>query len=229
MKTDDSEDIDLSELTAIKAVRDELTVHSDNILLRNHRIVLPKSLRQRSIDIAHEGHQGVAKTKSFTRTKVWFPGMDGMIEEAVKNCASCQTLTPEFRSVEPYKMSELPSGPWENISIDFCGPLPSSDYLFVMVDEYSRYPIVEIVKSVSARSTIPVLDKVISTFELPKTVKSDNGSQFQSYEFKQFVENMGFVHRRITPRWPRANAQAESFNKPLMKAIRSAHINQQNW
>ena len=61
-------------------------------------------------------------------------------------------------------MSELPSGPWENISIDFCGPLPSGNYLFVMVDEYSRYPIVEIVKSVSARSIIPILDKVISTF-----------------------------------------------------------------
>ena len=98
-----------------------------------------------------------------------------------------------------------------------------------MVDEYSRYPIVEIVKSVSARSTIPILDKVISTFGLPRIVKSDNGSPFQSYEFKQFAENMGFIHRRITPRWPRANSQAESFNKPLMKAIRSAHINQQNW
>ena len=61
-------------------------------------------------------------------------------------------------------MSELPSGPWENISIDFCGPLPSGNYLFVMVDEYSRYPIVEIVKSVSVRYIIPILDKVISTF-----------------------------------------------------------------
>lgn len=45
------------------------------------------------------------------RTEVCFTGMDGMIEEAVKNCASRQALTPEFRSVEPYKMSELPSGP----------------------------------------------------------------------------------------------------------------------
>jgi rubredoxin len=33
-------------------------------------------------------------------------------------------------------MSELPGTPWENISIDFCGPLPNGDYLFVIVDEY---------------------------------------------------------------------------------------------
>ena len=197
MYTDNIEDVDLNDLTAVKAVRDELTVHSDNILMRNNRTVLPKSLRQRAVNIAHEGHQDVTKTKAFLRSKVWFPRMDGVVEEAVKNCASCQALAPAFRSIEPYKMSELPSGPWENISIDFCGPLPSGNYLFVMVDEYSRYPIVEIVKSVSARSTIPILDKVISTFGLPRIVKKDNGSPFQSYEFKQFAENMGFIHRRL--------------------------------
>ena len=87
-------------------------------------------------------------------------------------------------------MSELPSGPWGNISIDFCGPLPSGNNLFVMVDEYSRYPIIDIVKFVSPRSAIPILDKVISTFGLPRIVKSDNGSPFQSYELKQFAENM---------------------------------------
>ena len=48
----------------MKAVRDELTVHSDNILLENNRIVLPKSLLQRAVNIAHEGHQGVARKNS---------------------------------------------------------------------------------------------------------------------------------------------------------------------
>jgi len=51
-------------------------------------------------------------------------------------------------------------------------------------------------KSVSAKSTIPVLDKVLSMFGIPRVVKSDNGSPFQSYEFKQYAENMGFYHRR---------------------------------
>jgi hypothetical protein len=46
---------------------------------------------------------------------------------------------------------------------DICGPLPSGDYLVAITDEYSRYPIVEIIKSESATTVIPVLDKVIST------------------------------------------------------------------
>ena len=50
----DSE-ISLEELTAIRSIRDELTVHSDNILLRDQRIVLPRSLRSRAVQVAHEG------------------------------------------------------------------------------------------------------------------------------------------------------------------------------
>ena len=223
------DDVDVEELTAISSVREELTVHSDNLLLHGTRIVFPKALRDKAIYIAHEGHQGMAKTKAFLRSKVWFPHMDGRVENRIANCAPCQLLVPERHAMEPLQMSELPGGPWENLSMDFCGPLPTGEYLFVMVDEYSRYPIVEIVKSVSARSTIPVLDKVISTFGIPRVIKSDNGSPFQSHEFKTYAEHMGFIHRRITPRWPRANAQAESFNKPLMKAVRAATINGLNW
>jgi hypothetical protein len=35
------DDVDVEELTAISSVREELTVHSDNLLLRGTRIVLP--------------------------------------------------------------------------------------------------------------------------------------------------------------------------------------------
>ena len=191
-----NDNIETGDLTALRAVRDELTVHNDNILLRDHRIILPKVLRDRAIYVAHEGHQGMAKTKSFLRSKVGFPDIDVRVEKVVKDCPSFQLLTPEPKTLEPLRMSELPGTPWENISIDFYGLLPNGDYLFVIVDEYSRYPVVEIIKSVSAKSTIPVLDKVLSMFGIPRVVKSDNGSPFQSYEFKQYAENMGFYHRR---------------------------------
>ena len=96
-------------------------------------------------------------------------------------------------------MSEMPSKPWTNLTADFCGPLPSGDYLFVITDEYSRYPIVEIIKSESATAVIPVLDKVISTFGIPNVIKTDNESAFNSYAFRQYAENIGFKLRRVTP------------------------------
>lgn len=189
-------------------------------MLRNNRIVLPQTLRKRAVQVSPEGHQGT-KTKAYMRLKVWFPGMDGVVENSVKNCASCKLLTPEPRAMEPLKMSELPGNAWENLTMDFCGPLPSGEYLFVIIDEYTRYPVVEVVRSVVAKTVIPVLDKVINANGIPRVIKTDNESPFQSFEFRKYMEHLGITHRRITPRWPRANAQAESFNKPFMKSLRS--------
>lgn len=70
------EDIDRLELSTLRSLRDELTVQTDNILLRGNRIVIPRNLRNRAISIAHEGHQGITKTKSFVRSKVWFPNIN---------------------------------------------------------------------------------------------------------------------------------------------------------
>ena len=70
----------------------ELT-YIDQVLLRGDRLVLPDaelgpgsgSLRQLVVDNAHEGHQGIVKCKRLLRAKVWFPGMDAMMERKVNN------------------------------------------------------------------------------------------------------------------------------------------------
>lgn len=68
-------------------------------------------------------------------------------------------------------MSEMQGEPWTALSADFCGPLPSGDYLFVITDEYSKYPIVEIIRSVSNHTVISVLDKVLAAYGIPITIK----------------------------------------------------------
>ena len=65
-------------------------------------------------------------------------------------------------------MSELPSNVWVKLSNEFCGPFPSGYYLMVIIDEYSRYPVVESLTSLTAISVIPLLDKTISIFGIPK-------------------------------------------------------------
>jgi hypothetical protein len=64
--------IDIRELKLLRNVKDELTVSNDkNIILRDTRIVIPKSLRADAIRLAHVGHQGIVKTKSLMREKVY--------------------------------------------------------------------------------------------------------------------------------------------------------------
>ena len=126
-------------------------------------------------------------------------------------------------------MSKLPKCPWLDLSMDFCRPLPTGEYLIVIIDEYSRYPVVEITRSTSAQTVIPIMDKVFSIFSYPKQIKTDNGPPFNEQKWADYCEHNGIVHRKITPLWPQSNYQAESFNKPLHKAIRSSRSTSKNW
>ena len=61
-------------------VKNELCVIG-KLVLRGDRIVIPQSLREKVLKSAHEGHQGIVKTKSRLRTKVWWPKLDADAEK----------------------------------------------------------------------------------------------------------------------------------------------------
>ncbi|KAK0148838.1 hypothetical protein N1851_010749 [Merluccius polli] len=229
-KQDFADGVDVAALMSLRKIKDELTVTaSDDTVLRGTKIVIPQSLQNKAISLAHEGHQGVVKTKKLIREKVWFPGIDRQVETMISGCIPCQAVVLPNHTQEPLRMSELPSSPWEKVGVDFCGPFPSGDYLLVVIDEYSRYPEVEILQSTSARATIPKLDKIFSTLGIPLEVKTDNGPPFQSSEFANFATYLGFKHRKITPLWPQANAEAERFMRTLGKTIRAACVDGHPW
>ena len=217
------------QMKALYRLRNQLTVNTDeNIILRGTRIVLPTSLHHKAVSLAHAGHLGIVKTKQLLREKVWFPGIDDMVEKAIQHCIPCQAATPQ-NHMEPLKMSEIPKGPWQDVSIDFTGPFPSGEYLLVVVDEYSRFPEVEIVTSTAATTVIPKLDKIFSCLGIPAVAKTDNGPPFNGQAFKDFSLYLGFKHRKITPYWPRANAEAERFMKTLKKTITATHSEGRPW
>ena len=56
-------------------IRDELCVFG-KIVLQGTIIAVPKKLRERVIELGHEGHQGMEKMKQCLRAKVWWPGID---------------------------------------------------------------------------------------------------------------------------------------------------------
>jgi hypothetical protein len=77
----------------------------------------------------------------------------------------------------------MQSGPWQNLYIDFHGPLRDGALLLVFLDSYSRYPVVDYVSSTSANVVIPKLDTILSSFGIPLVMKSDNGSPFNGSPF----------------------------------------------
>lgn len=59
---------------------------------------------------------------------------------------------------EPMHRTQIRSAPWEHLAADFWGTLPCGDSLFVLVDYYSRYKIVKIMKSTTGEKTLAFMD-----------------------------------------------------------------------
>lgn len=92
------------------------------------------------------------------------------------------------------QMSPLPASPWREVSVDF-KQLSSCEYLLVITDDYSRYPVVELVRSTSASTVIPQLDKTFSTFAIPEIVRS------VLHSTEENSENTWFQAQKKSPRY----------------------------
>lgn len=199
-----------------------------NILLRGNRIVIPTKLRQTVLQAAHEGHPGIVAMKNRLRTKVWWPKIDYDAEKMVRTCNGC-TLVSAPNFPEPMKRRELPSAPWIDVAIDFMGPLPSGDYLFVIVDYFSRYKEVKIMRNITAASTIRVLQEIFSRLGFPVSITADNGKQFISEELKNVCSERGIKLFHSIPYWPQQNGEVERQNKDILKRLKISQATKNDW
>ena len=75
--------VDPSILRIFANVRDELTSMDGKFDPRGNRIVIPDALQTRVVELAHEGHQGLVKTLSLLKSRVWFPEMYPSVDETL--------------------------------------------------------------------------------------------------------------------------------------------------
>lgn len=207
-------------------IRNELSVGAEGVVLRGHLIVIPDALQKHTLDLAHIGHQGMAKTKARLREKVWFPAMDSMTDEMVRRCHAC-TITGGSPAPAPVITEDPVNTPWTHLSMDF-GSFPDGRPMLVIIDSFSKFPIVKTVESTAFPNVKRVLDKVFSLLGLPEEIRSDNGPPFQGREFHAYLENLAIKHRKITPLWPQANGEVERLMRTLNRAIRIAVDNGEN-
>ncbi|XP_049877892.1 uncharacterized protein K02A2.6-like [Pectinophora gossypiella] len=210
-----------------KIFQDELCFY-EGILLRGTRIVVPESLRERVLKAAHEGHPGIVGMKARLRTKVWWPKCDKDAETMVKSCKGC-TLVSGPNPPHPLKRRELPEEPWMDVAVDLMGPLPSGDYLFVIVDYYSRYKEIKICRKITTVEVVTHLKEIFSRLGNPASITADNGKQFCSEEFKSFCTQRNIVLFNTVPYWPQQNGEVERQNRDILKRLKISQVEKKNW
>ncbi|XP_026546854.1 uncharacterized protein K02A2.6-like, partial [Notechis scutatus] len=176
-------------------------------LLWGDRVVIPEKLRKRVLDMLHEGHPGIIRTKALARSYAWWPGMDKEIEAWVASCRQCQESRPSPPAA-PILEWETPRGPWSRIHIDFAGPTKGHTFL-ITVDAYSNWLEISNMKTTTTEAVIRELNKLFSTHGLSDVIVSDNGPQFTALPFEKFLAERGIRHALTAPAHPAANGRAE--------------------
>ena len=98
----------------------------------------------------------------------------------------------DMDSVAPLDPWEWPSRPWERIHIDYARPFLGKMFL-IMIDAYSKWIEVHPVNTAASRVTIEKLRSTFAIHGLPMTIVSDNGSNFCSEEFEEFMAKIAYI------------------------------------
>ncbi|XP_013917976.1 PREDICTED: uncharacterized protein K02A2.6-like [Thamnophis sirtalis] len=188
-----------------KAREAKLSLHS-GCLIWGDRVVNPSILRSQVLSLLHKNHPGIVRMKALACRYVWWPLLDAEIAAWVGRCSMCQLSHPP--PAAPTCEWEAPRGPWSRLHIDFAGPFHGQTFLIV-VDAYSRWVELVLMTSTSAESTERALHRLFATHGLPDVVVSDNGPQFASTTFQEFLALQDIWHGPTAPYHPACNGRAE--------------------
>lgn len=64
-------------------------------------------------------------------------------------------------------------------------------------------------------------------FDIPEIIYSDNGPQFRSREFQEFMKKWDIVHQTSSPYYPQSNGMAEIAVKIAKKIVVKAQGNEE--
>ena len=145
------------------AFRDEISI-DNGLMMKRHRIIIPKALQNVILLKLHASHQGTEKTKLRARSAFYWRDLNRDIDNVTKSCSICQE--PQSKQAkEPLMPTEIPPRPWHTVSSDLFY-LDGSKYLLV-ADYYSKFTFA---RKIPPRSPLKTTKK---TLKKAKATNSD--------------------------------------------------------
>ena len=181
------------------------------------RVVIPKNLQNKILDLLHEGHLGIVKMKQIARSVVWWPKIDQCIELTTSRCSGCLAArkSPPKVQLHPWEPAKTP---WDRIHLDFA--TSKLGKFLICVDAFSKWPEVIPMKNTTAPQLIQVMEILFSRYGLPKKVFSDNGPEFVSDLFDTFLQKKGIKQKTSPVARPASNGLAERHIQTVKSALK---------
>jgi len=185
------------------------------------KIVVPESLKYKALQIAHHTHMGIKKTYEILSRNFFWSGYYSDTIRFVSSCTTCMTIKPHTIPKAPLQDMSIPKKPGELISIDLTGPFSNNQYVLTIIDNFSRHLELYPMSSISSNNVIKKLFHYICSHGRPSFIKTDQGTQFKSTIFQDFVQAYKIKLNFISVAHPESNSLSEIINKAIKSTVKS--------
>ena len=93
--------------------------------------------------------------------------------------------------------------------------------MYVAIDKFTKCLEVEPVRKVTAQSAVKFFRSIVCCFGIPNRIITDNGMQFTSRTFMQYVQDLGAKVCFTSVAHPRSNGQAERANAEVLRGLKT--------
>lgn len=187
------------------------------------RPYVPDKLRQQIFNSIHNlSHPSGKASLQQIRNKYVWPGMKKQVINWSRNCLLCQRAKiTRHNRFTPNKI-DVPDNRFDHVHLDIVVmPLVQGyRYCLTMIDRFSRWPESVPLKDMSAQTVATAFwSHWISRFGCPKTITTDQGTQFESALFKALVNFTGSKRSRTTAYHPQSNGMIERWHRTFKAAL----------
>ncbi|WP_253302469.1 reverse transcriptase domain-containing protein [Wolbachia endosymbiont of Psylliodes chrysocephala] len=224
--------------------QEEKKLHAD-FVLKNGRIyrkegqvlrwLVPKQARHQLVTAYHDqiGHFGYEKTISSLSKLYWFAGMTKYIKNYVKGCLRCLYNKESSRKAGFQYPIEKKECPMDTIHIDHLGPFVKSKHknthLILAVDSFTKFVFLKPVPNTKTEPVIKFLSEIFDNFGVPRRIISDRGTCYTSSKYLEYCKSLGVKTVHNATATPRANGQAERYNRTILAAITASTDDEEKW
>ena len=172
------------------------------------------------------GHPGIKQMHDLIMSEYYWPMLWKNIEIYVKGCDVCQKVkvknSATSTSLHP---NEIPSSPWEIISVNLISPLPQSkgkNAILVIVDQFSKIiHLFSIMDTITSKGVAIIFcDSIFKLHGTPQKVISDWGLQFISSFMKDLYKLLNIKANLSTTYHPQMDGQTEQINHEVKKYLK---------
>ena len=195
--------------------RDEISCY-EGLMFKGDRIIVPHSLRTEILHRIHEGHFGIDKCRARARGAVFWPSINGAIDEMISQCSTCQKHQRSNQR-EPLIPQQVPERSWATAAADIFD-YKGRDYLLV-VDYHSKYPEVARLTSKNSEAVILAMKAMFARHGIPERLIADN-MPFSSLKFKNFASEWEIEVVTSSPHYLKSNGLVERNVQKIKQLLR---------